>query len=400
MSNLQSNHAPNTHLEDSSLEAQSELQIRKGVSCTDDPAVAAAELFDALQQPDMELVLFYCSPKYDLTKLAAALKLHFGDTHVIGCTTAGEITPIGYLEGSLTGVSICTDGFRVVTRRIDNLDNFEFVEGERTTNALISTLQRKADVPSAQNTFGFLLIDGLSGREEAVVSAIYRQVGDIQIFGGSAGDGVSFDATYLYHEGEFHTNCAVFSLIQTSQPFTVFKTQHFVASEEKFVVTEADPEKRIVTEINGVSAGREYARMVGLEVNKLTPLIFATYPVIVKVGGDFYVRSIQKVNEDESLNFFCAIDEGLVLTVARGVDLIENLQSLFQDIRQRIGAPVLVLGCDCILRNLELDQKDIRESVAQIMADNSVIGFATYGEQYNAMHVNQTFTGVAIGSKK
>jgi hypothetical protein len=27
-----------------------------------------------------------------------------------------------------------------------------------------------------------------------------------------------------------------------------------------------------------------------------------------------------------------------------------------------------------------------------------VVGFSTYGEQYNGIHVNQTFTGVAIGS--
>jgi len=26
-----------------------------------------------------------------------------------------------------------------------------------------------------------------------------------------------------------------------------------------------------------------------------------------------------------------------------------------------------------------------------------VIGFNTYGEQFNGMHINQTFTGVAIG---
>jgi len=28
-----------------------------------------------------------------------------------------------------------------------------------------------------------------------------------------------------------------------------------------------------------------------------------------------------------------------------------------------------------------------------------VIGFATYGEQFNSMHVNQTFTGIAIGHR-
>jgi hypothetical protein len=29
-----------------------------------------------------------------------------------------------------------------------------------------------------------------------------------------------------------------------------------------------------------------------------------------------------------------------------------------------------------------------------------VVGFSTYGEQYRSMHVNQTFTGVAIGKAK
>jgi hypothetical protein len=34
--------------------------------------------------------------------------------------------------------------------------------------------------------------------------------------------------------------------------------------------------------------------------------------------------------------------------------------------------------------------------MGKIMADNLVCGFGTYGEQYNAMHNNQTFTAVAI----
>jgi hypothetical protein len=29
----------------------------------------------------------------------------------------------------------------------------------------------------------------------------------------------------------------------------------------------------------------------------------------------------------------------------------------------------------------------------------NVAGFHTYGEQFNAMHLNQTFTGVAIGHR-
>ncbi|MEZ4238340.1 MAG: FIST C-terminal domain-containing protein [Myxococcota bacterium] len=120
----------------------------------------------------------------------------------------------------------------------------------------------------------------------------------------------------------------------------------------------------------------------------------------VRVGGVTYVRSIQKVNPDESLTFFCAIDEGIVLTVAEGVGLVDNLQEAFQKVRRVVGEPTLVLGCDCILRNLEADQRGLKGEVGALMQANNVVGFATYGEQFNAMHVNQTFTGVAIGARR
>jgi len=371
-----------------------DIGIRKGVSRSPDPATAARELHAAIAQPNSSLALFYCSPEYDLGALAEELHARFGDTPLIGCTTAGEITPTGYLRGALTGVSIASPHFRVATHRIDELRDFALEDGATVARSL---LERMGGNPSARDTFGFLLVDGLSCREEIVVSAIARAVGGISIFGGSAGDGVRFQATHLYHEGRFHRDCALFSLVQTEHPFTVFKTQHFTPSDKKMVVTEADPERRVVTEINGVPAGQEYARMVGLDVDKLTPLIFSAYPVVVKVGDEHYVRSIQKVNEDESLTFFCAIDEGIVLTVAQGVDMVDNLQALFADVRAKVGPPQLVLGCDCILRHLEMDQKQLKDRIAPILIENNVIGFSTYGEQYNAMHVNQTFTGVAIG---
>jgi len=164
-------------------------------------------------------------------------------------------------------------------------------------------------------------------------------------------------------------------------------------------VTGAEPARRIVTEINGEPAAREYARMVGLAVDKLTPMIFAAHPVVVRVGGQNYVRSIQKVNDDESLSFFCAIDEGIVLTVAEGGDIVGNLEDAFAKIERELGPPALVLGCDCILRSIEIGQRGVRERIGAIFAANNVVGFATYGEQYNAMHVNQTFTGVAISAR-
>jgi hypothetical protein len=163
------------------------------------------------------------------------------------------------------------------------------------------------------------------------------------------------------------------------------------------VVTEADPVSRIVTEINAEPAGREYARLLGLADEKLTPMIFATHPVVVKVGGRYYTRSIQKVNEDGSLTFFCAIDKGIVLTVAKGTNLLSSIATFFDELRTEIGSPQLVIGCECVLRALELEQKQQKEEAGRVYAANNVIGFSTFGEQFQGMHVNQTFTGAAIG---
>lgn len=374
------------------------FETRRATSTSTDPRTAARELHDALGGMNAALLIFYCAPTYDLEALGPALAELFGpDAPLIGCTTAGEITPIGYLEGAITGVAIGGANVVAHTERIDDLRNFQLARGSQTALAALDKLGKRGVTPTATNTFGFLLADGLSMQEESLVSTLYGALDGIQLFGGSAGDGLRFGATYLYHQGKFRTDCALFTLVTTTAPFVVFKTDHFAPSKAKMVVTGAEPARRIVTEINGEPAAREYARMVGLEIDKLTPMIFAAHPVVLTIGGVPYVRSIQKVNEDESLSFFCAIDEGIVLTVASARDLVQELDAAFAKVRKQIGTPALVLGCDCILRSLEIGQRGCRDEISRILKDNNVVGFATYGEQFNAVHVNQTFTGVAIG---
>ena len=37
------------------------------------------------------------------------------------------------------------------------------------------------------------------------------------------------------------------------------------------------------------------------------------------------------------------------------------------------------------------------DEVSDFLRHHKVIGFNTYGEQFDGMHINQTFTGVVIG---
>jgi len=55
--------------------------------------------------------------------------------------------------------------------------------------------------------------------------------------------------------------------------------------------------------------------------------------MVVVIDGTNFVRSIQAANPDGSLTLFCAIEEGLVLRVARGANLVQNLTETFAGIR-------------------------------------------------------------------
>lgn len=358
----------------------------------------ASELAVALRQTKTALVVLFVSHLVDRDRLAAELNLAFPGTPLIACTTAGEIGPHGYETASITGVSFPAESFTVELARFDQLKDLAFAAWTEQAKAAARRLEERTATAAPRNVFGFVLIDGLSLREEPLVRTLYAALGRIPLVGGSAGDGLRFERTYLYIDGAFCTDAAVLALISTALPTRIFKTQHFLRSDLRLVVTEADPASRCVREIDGLPAAAAYARVLGLDVGGLTPAVFAANPVVVRVGDSDYVRSIQTANADGSLTFYCAIDAGIVLTVARGVDLVSNLETAFAGLREEIGEPQAILGCDCILRCLEVHQKALLTQVSEVLAANHVVGFNTYGEQYCGMHVNQTFTGVAIGA--
>lgn len=370
--------------------------IRQAVATSADHAVAAEELYRGLAQPDLALVLLFCSPEYRSDAFARGLRSRFGDALVVGCTSAGEIGPSGYIDNSVCGISFARPAFEAAAVRLGPLHDFELAACTDAVAGLRRELRRRTPA-RARNHAALVLIDGLSRREEALMSCLGCALPDMPVFGASAGGKLDFARTGVLADGQFHDDSAVLVLLATEHAVRPFRDQHFESSAIKMVVTGADPARRVVTEINAEPAVLEYARIIGYEVERLTPMVFATHPLVVRLGGAEYVRSIQKANPDGSLTFFGAIDEGLVLTLAVGRDLRLGLAALFERIRGEIGPPDAVLGFDCVLRRLEAERTQIKPEIGSLLRANRVVGFSTFGEQYGSMHVNQTFTGIAIG---
>lgn len=341
-------------------------------------------------------IIAFFAIDHDPAILVDELKAAFPDTPVSGCSTSGEVGPLGMTQGGLVLIAFPEAGFLVTSDVITGIGE----AGIEQASEIARRLKRQiigGGGSMKEHVFALMLADGLSNREEALTAAVHWSLGDIELIGGSAGDSLAFKRTALIHRHQRIERGAILFLIESTVPFAVFKTQNFEPTPIKLVVTAADCENRIVHELNAEPAAREYAAAIGLQPDELGPFSFASYPLVVKVGGDYYCRSIRNMNPDGSLSFFCAIDEGLVFTVARPRDMVKTTLETLETVGASLGGTDFVLGFDCILRRLDAESRQVRHKVEELYKTFGVTGFHTYGEQFNAMHLNQTLTGIAFG---
>ncbi len=374
-------------------------ELRTAFTTERDEQVAVDQLLQQLNWPGLNFVLFFCSAEYQLDRLAKAFQQGFKDLLVVGCTTAGEITVEGYGQGCISAIGFSREAFAVSGRLISSLEHFDFNDAQGVVEQLSEQCLEQQVAPIKDHSFALTLFDGLSTQEEKVLVTLDSALGSIPHFGGSAGDDICLANTHVYFDGAFHTNAAVIILINTSCEFRVFSGHHMESRDTKLVVTEADSEQRRVLELNAEPAAIEYSRIVGVPVDELNHESFALNPIAVRIGDEYFVRSIQSVNDDLSLTFYCAVESGIVLTLMEPGEMISKLDQQLTREEEALGEHLLTLGCDCFLRRLEAQIRGKSEPVSQLLQRHRVVGFNTYGEQIDGMHVNQTFTGVAIGRK-
>jgi hypothetical protein len=347
----------------------------------------------ALGDDALAALMLFISPQADARRLAEAARALFPGTAVCGCTTAGEISADGYAEGEIVAVGLPASLFAAETLFIPDLGA---LHPESVISEMIRIRQRLARArPTWEGEFAFLLVDGMSLREDELTSALASGLGPVPLFGGSAGDGLRFERTFVLHDGKVHRNAAVLMFVRTRCPVKVFNLDHLLPSDIRMVVTEADPSRRIVRQINAEPAAIEYARLLGKDPQQLTTFTFAAHPVVVRIGGRHHVRSIQQMAPNGDLVFFSAIDEGLVLTLAKPMNMVTHLKAELEKLASE-RAPAAILACDCILRRIEAEEKQMFGQISNLLREHRVVGFSTYGEQLGSLHVNQTMTGVAI----
>lgn len=352
---------------------------------------AISEIKAQLSSISPTFILFFASTIYAPEQLAAEMQAAFPQAQTAGCTTAGEIVTGKMLQHSVVAMAFSKEILpNVCVAVVENMS------GDSTLPQVVEQFQQHFGEPLQEMDFqkyvGFILTDGLSLSEETIMDRL-GDVTNITFIGGSAGDDLKFQKTQVFANGKAYTNAAVLALIKPAVGFDVIKTQSFEILPENLTATKVNEATREVIEFNGKPAKQAYAASLNAQPDELTNY-FMTNPLGLIAEGEPFVRSPQQIKGD-SVVFYCQVLEGMELAVLRSGDMIEDTRKAVQAKIQELGGVSCLINFHCILRTLELRQKELEPAYGALFADVPTVGFSTYGEQYIG-HINQTSTILAF----
>jgi|GEM_PF-137818 len=361
-----------------------------GTSLSSEAAVAEATA-GAPRDEDPDLVLAFWPVAHDREALAAALTARFPRSIVTGCTSAGGyVGEGGAVERSagLVVAALFTPRIRWGIQRIA-LDGFDGAAARTCVDRLLAAVGIDRASLDPQHDLCITLADGLQHKEEALAATLAEALDGIPSVGGSAGDDLRFRETFVLYNGVIEQGIAVALFAHCEDGFSLLKHQSVRSTGKLLAVTSATG--RTVHTFDGESAAQVYAAMLGTNVEALRHII-ALPPLLFRCNGRDYIRSVQKLREDGGIDFYCAIEEGVVLALAETYEPVQALSSLMSSAYK--GA--FFLAFNCAHRAIEATTSGIHKPLTALLstAGRAVLGFDTYGEQFGGLHINQTLVGV------
>lgn len=369
----------------------------------EDEERAAAEVTADASSAGGGFNILFATTDYDMARLGRALEKR-GFHQTIGAATGCAIGAQGFLKHGITGFHLPSPRFTVFDALIENVAEFGLPDARKLGAALRRKLLRRR--PAApQASFGLVLVDAEARCEERLIAALGMEFAGLPLVGGSAGDlffnpaGHPPGSTRILHKGRALRNAAIFCLVASDSPVVALSHSHFQAGARKIVITEADQERRLVMEINGRPALGEYAAACGYRKPPTQSAAYSLYPLMIRIGGQYFARGVQRVYPNGSIEFACAIEAGVVAAIAAPDDMVARLEAMFADLAQSMGRPELVIGFECAARTAYMQENGLTNTVAKLFKQNHVVAFSTLGEQFNTVHVNNSFTALAIAAQ-
>ena len=378
---------------------------------------------------NVKLIIGFISDNKRIKNVGDQLKKQFGDAEIILSTSAGELcndfcketkglyiehSEKNFRDGNVVLQFFSSEMIDIVQIETVNLHCNDIKSGkvQLTLEQRLSKIQSELGkiqlkIPGAttENTFSYLLIDGSSASESFLMEAIYESEKFPFLFvGGSSGSlelnnrevGLNMSNTKLYYNGKEYESSALMAFIKlhSSYRYGIFKSHNYKPVNASFNIMNASLETRTITSVHSnnqetglVDAVAEHFKMSSSEVLKK----LANYTFAIKIGEEYFIRSVASFNDDGSVTFFCDIAPGDTLYLMEKNDFVQQTKQDYEKYSRNKNKPIGAIFNDCILRRYvnagELSKMKIFDDL------KNITGFSTFGE-ICGVNINQTLLSI------
>ena len=351
-----------------------------------------------ITQDDIKVVVYFLSPVMEATRLQNRFTAAFPRAVRLGASMIGGWSTAGAVEKGLVAMSLTGEEVEDVV--------VAFREGVKTdpsgvARALVSDVcsrwgHRQLD---PEHYVGIVLFDGLCLGEKIVHELSAEKNFVFPIIGGAAADELAFRRTLVVADDRISADGAVLAVLKMRLPFFYAHYVHFKPTPQTCIVTQSEPDKRIVWALDGENAADRYARLLGLGSGKdLQGAHFSHHPLGVVIGETVYARSPNAVIDGRGLQFYCSIEAGTRVSLLEKGDLIQNTRQGIAETNKYLRKVRCAILFNCVLRYLEMKEDRLIAPFNALFEDVPFIGFNTYGEELFTHH-NQTLTALFIGEE-
>ena len=349
------------------------------------------------------VVLAFHGSRFRSADVGRALQAACPDALTVGCSTAGEVGPLGLTEGGISALALMAPA-RGASSWLAADGATSFAQCQEAVARCAAQLGLTPARLSPERHVLVTLTAPFGGDEDRQLAALADAAPGVPVIGGSAGDDFQWRQTWAFMGDDAEPDSGLVLLLEPGVPFHAFAVHHFVAEGRRVVVTGVrDGEPRRVTSLNGWPAFEEYARLAGLDTPEKVAAcrLSGQWPVQLgfRFGGQVYVRAIM-TELDGDLLLGGAVEEGMVLCVLGETDLVEATQGGVAKALVDLGGPAAALLLfNCGGRLLQARHDGVLDGLWSAMYQAPAAGFSTYGEQFGSLQVSYTLSGLVFGAR-
>jgi hypothetical protein len=367
------------------------------------PETAAEETLTQLGSFVPKIVLGFIPGPWDHRAHHAALRARLPKgARLLTASTGGEVTNAGLLSDTLVLAALGGDldvslGYGTGLSRDAAKAGSVAIE--------MASQQLGTRVANLDRHHGAVVIDDgyKMKKEEMLLGVLEKNQGLVLVGGGASGYEFMKGAGYMGVDGEVFSDGVVTMLFRSTAPWAALRSHWYEPTGQRVRLTKVDVLSRRIMELDGKPAGSRWAEIAAVPPEHLTianPEQFFRWSLAMRVGREYFLRSIVKRVDDDTLDSANMVQEDLELEVMRVGDIVEMTRKFFvDDIPRRVPNPTAALLFDCGARKLygHLLGK-VSELSGTFASAPPAAGFTVQYETYCGFMVNSTLTALVFGS--